>query len=135
MSWWMPAGWKPTACPSAPCATPCGVRTWNSPAAMSPAPSTRPCCAPWVDCANPGISRISWSRCGTRAPCGSPIWRASRTAPRRCAPLARLDGEPCVTLEVRRQSGANTVEVIDGVKQRLERLRADLPADLRVVVI
>jgi len=49
--------------------------------------------------------------------------------------LARLDGEPCVTLEVRRQSGANTVEVIDGVKQRLERLRADLPADLRVVVI
>src|SRR5690606_29638210 len=24
--------------------------------------------------------------------------------------MARLDGEPCVTLEIRRQSGANTVE-------------------------
>ena len=30
--------------------------------------------------------------------------------------LARLDGVPSVTLEVRRQSGANTVEVIDGVQ-------------------
>jgi len=49
--------------------------------------------------------------------------------------FARLDGEPCVTLEVRRQSGANTVEVIDGVKQRLERLQQDLPADLRILVI
>ena len=49
--------------------------------------------------------------------------------------FARLDGKPCVTLEVRRQSGANTVEVIDGVKQRLERLKRDLPADLRILVI
>ncbi len=49
--------------------------------------------------------------------------------------LARLDGNPCVTLEVRRQSGANTVEVVEGVKQRLERMRADLPADLRIEVI
>jgi HAE1 family hydrophobic/amphiphilic exporter-1 len=49
--------------------------------------------------------------------------------------LARLDGEPCVTLEVRRQSGANTIEVIDGVKARLEQLRADLPPDVRVQVI
>ncbi len=48
---------------------------------------------------------------------------------------ARLDGGPCVILEARRQSGANTVEVIDGVKQKLEALRADLPADLRVAVI
>ncbi|HTF90388.1 MAG TPA: efflux RND transporter permease subunit, partial [Planctomycetota bacterium] len=49
--------------------------------------------------------------------------------------VARLDGKPCVTLEIRRQSGANTVEVVDGVKQRLERLKADLPADLRIEVI
>jgi HAE1 family hydrophobic/amphiphilic exporter-1 len=49
--------------------------------------------------------------------------------------LARLDGKPCVTLEVRRQSGANTVQVIEGVKQRLERLQADLPGDLRIEVI
>ncbi len=49
--------------------------------------------------------------------------------------LSRLNGEPCVTLEVRRQSGANTVEVIDGVKARLERLAPDLPSDLQVTVI
>ncbi len=48
---------------------------------------------------------------------------------------ARLDGLPCVTLEVRRQSGSNTIEVIDGVKAKLERLRPELPADLRVEVI
>ncbi len=49
--------------------------------------------------------------------------------------LSRLNGEPCVTLEVRRQSGANTVEVIDGVKARLERLAPDLPSDLQITVI
>ena len=48
---------------------------------------------------------------------------------------ARLDGAPCVTLEVRRQSGANTIEVIDGVKRKLDALRGELPADLRVEVI
>ncbi len=49
--------------------------------------------------------------------------------------VARLDGKPCVALEVRRQSGANTVEVIDGVKHKLAGLSADLPADLRIEII
>ncbi len=49
--------------------------------------------------------------------------------------LARLDGQPCVSVEVRRQSGANTIEVIEGVKQKLAALRAELPSDLRVEVI
>ena len=48
---------------------------------------------------------------------------------------ARLNGVPAVTLEVRRQSGANTVEVIDGVKEALERVRAQIPADLEMQVI
>ncbi|HKC49663.1 MAG TPA: efflux RND transporter permease subunit, partial [Myxococcota bacterium] len=48
---------------------------------------------------------------------------------------ARLDGLPCVTLEVRRQSGSNTIEVIDGVKAKLDRLRPELPSDLRIEVI
>ncbi len=38
--------------------------------------------------------------------------------------LARLNGVPTVTLEVRRQSGANTVEVIEGVKASLDRVQA-----------
>jgi HAE1 family hydrophobic/amphiphilic exporter-1 len=49
--------------------------------------------------------------------------------------LARLDGKPAVVLEVQRQSGANTVEVIEAVKAKLDRSRAMLPADVSVDVI
>jgi HAE1 family hydrophobic/amphiphilic exporter-1 len=49
--------------------------------------------------------------------------------------LARLNGVPTVTLEVRRQSGANTIAVIEGVKEGLERVRAQLPADVEMEVI
>ncbi|MCY2961127.1 MAG: efflux RND transporter permease subunit [Planctomycetota bacterium] len=49
--------------------------------------------------------------------------------------IARLDGEPCVTLEIRRQSGANTMLAIEGVKARVEALRAELPPDLRLQVL
>ncbi len=49
--------------------------------------------------------------------------------------VARLDGVPTVTLQVRRQSGANTVGVIDGVKERLDQVRAELPPDVRLEVI
>ncbi|HVG07881.1 MAG TPA: efflux RND transporter permease subunit [Thermoanaerobaculia bacterium] len=49
--------------------------------------------------------------------------------------VARLNGVPTVTLEVRRQSGANTVEVIEGVKQAMERVQSQIPADLEMQVI
>jgi len=49
--------------------------------------------------------------------------------------VARLNGVPTVTLEVRRQSGANTVEVIEGVKQAMERVQTQIPADLEMQVI
>jgi HAE1 family hydrophobic/amphiphilic exporter-1 len=49
--------------------------------------------------------------------------------------VSRLDGELNVTLEVVRQSGANTVAVIEGVKQRLEVLRTQLPGDLKIEII
>ena len=48
---------------------------------------------------------------------------------------ARLDGVPTVVLEVRRQSGENTVAVIEGVKAKLARLRTQLPADVTMAVI
>ncbi|HZW07369.1 MAG TPA: efflux RND transporter permease subunit [Phycisphaerales bacterium] len=48
---------------------------------------------------------------------------------------AMLNGTPAVSLDVRRQSGANTVAVIEGVKARLERVRAQLPAGVRLEVI
>jgi HAE1 family hydrophobic/amphiphilic exporter-1 len=49
--------------------------------------------------------------------------------------LSRLNGVPTVTLEVRRQSGANTVEVINGLKNELPRVAAQLPADVKMEVI
>ena len=49
--------------------------------------------------------------------------------------LARLDGEPAVVLRVQRQSGENTVRVIEGIKERLVRCEALLPDDVHVSVI
>src|SRR5262245_7568567 len=49
--------------------------------------------------------------------------------------MTRLDGVPTVVLEVRRQSGSNTVAVIDGVIEALDALRPSLPPDLRVEVV
>ncbi|HKV11635.1 MAG TPA: efflux RND transporter permease subunit [Thermoanaerobaculia bacterium] len=49
--------------------------------------------------------------------------------------LARLNGVPTVTLEVRRQSGANTVEVIEGVKAALGRVQEQLPPDVKMEIV
>lgn len=49
--------------------------------------------------------------------------------------LARFDGQPAVVLQVQRQAGANTVEVIAAVKERLARSRELLPREVRVEVI
>ncbi|HZJ42364.1 MAG TPA: efflux RND transporter permease subunit [Pyrinomonadaceae bacterium] len=49
--------------------------------------------------------------------------------------LARLNGTPTVTLDIRRQSGANTVEVIKGIKDALPRVSAQLPQDVKLEVI
>jgi len=48
--------------------------------------------------------------------------------------IARLDGRPCVQLDIRRQSGANTVAVIEAIKQRLPALLAQLPPDVKIEV-
>jgi HAE1 family hydrophobic/amphiphilic exporter-1 len=49
--------------------------------------------------------------------------------------FSRLNGVPTVTLDIRRQSGANTVEVINGLKAALPRIGAQLPEDVKVEVI
>ena len=48
---------------------------------------------------------------------------------------ARLNGAPTVILEVRRQSGENTVAVIEGVKAKLAALRTQMPPDVTMEVI
>lgn len=49
--------------------------------------------------------------------------------------VSRLNGVPTVSLEIRRQSGANTIEVIEGVKEALARVEAQLPPDLKMEII
>lgn len=49
--------------------------------------------------------------------------------------LARLDGEPAVALFVRKQTGANTVAVVENVRTRVNALRAALPSDLKIDMV
>lgn len=49
--------------------------------------------------------------------------------------VSRLDGQPAVTLIVRKQSGANTVDVIDRIKTRLDELGPALPRDIHVQTV
>ena len=49
--------------------------------------------------------------------------------------FSRLNGIPTVTLDIRRQSGANTVEVINGLKAALPRVASQLPNDVKIEVI
>jgi HAE1 family hydrophobic/amphiphilic exporter-1 len=70
---------------------------------------------------------------------GSPIrvrdigWAEDGTKEQRSISL--LNGEPTVTLEIRRQSGANTVAVIEAVKAKIPLVEAQLPTDVKLVVI
>ena len=49
--------------------------------------------------------------------------------------FSRLNGVPTVSLDIRRQSGANTVEVINGLKAALPRIGPQLPEDVKLEVI
>jgi multidrug efflux pump subunit AcrB len=48
---------------------------------------------------------------------------------------SRLNGKPSVSMEIRRQSGANTVDVIEGVKKALKQIQAQLPPDVNLEII
>jgi HAE1 family hydrophobic/amphiphilic exporter-1 len=48
---------------------------------------------------------------------------------------ANIDGKPTVVLALRRQSGTNTVAVIDGVRERLPALRGRLPAGYAIEIV
>lgn len=49
--------------------------------------------------------------------------------------ISRLDGNNAVSLLVRKQSGTNTVEVIDNIKEKLEEIKAALPQDIEMQVV
>ena len=58
-----------------------------------------------------------------------------RDATKEVRNMARLDGVPAVVLQIQRQSGENTVRVIEAIKQRLPRCETLLPDDVEVRVI
>ena len=49
--------------------------------------------------------------------------------------IARLNGVPTVVLEIRRQIGSNTIEVIDAVKQNLEIVRREIPPGIKIEIV
>jgi HAE1 family hydrophobic/amphiphilic exporter-1 len=48
---------------------------------------------------------------------------------------ASVDGNPTVLLQVRKQSGTNTVEVVNNIKERLEDLQPLLPAGYQLRIV
>ncbi|WP_320198866.1 efflux RND transporter permease subunit [Agrobacterium sp. rho-13.3] len=46
-----------------------------------------------------------------------------------------LDGTPAIVLAVQRQPGANTVAVVDAIKDKLPELQASLPANMHINVV
>jgi HAE1 family hydrophobic/amphiphilic exporter-1 len=48
---------------------------------------------------------------------------------------AQTPSVPSVTVEVRRQTGANTMAVIEDVKKNMSRLQAQLPSDVKLEII
>ncbi len=48
---------------------------------------------------------------------------------------ARYDGQPGVAIQVRRQSGANTMEVIHNIKEKLPRIRQVLPPGVSLDIV
>ena len=49
--------------------------------------------------------------------------------------LALINGIPAVALDILKQSGANTVEVVDQVKKTIRKLQAELPSGTKIEVV
>ena len=48
---------------------------------------------------------------------------------------ASVNGEPAVVLQIRKQSGTNTIEVVQRLNERLERLKPQFPKGYRIDVV
>ncbi len=49
--------------------------------------------------------------------------------------LSRLNGRPAVSLVIRKQSGMNTVSVVDAVLAKIENVKKGLPEDIKIELI
>jgi HAE1 family hydrophobic/amphiphilic exporter-1 len=48
--------------------------------------------------------------------------------------VARVDGQNSVALSIMKQTGSNTVKVVDGIMDRIEQIKETLPSDIDIVV-
>ncbi len=46
----------------------------------------------------------------------------------------RLSGTPAIGVQVRKQSGTNTIEVVDRIQEKLDRIRQQLPQDIQISI-
>jgi len=49
--------------------------------------------------------------------------------------ISRLNGRRSIGVEIRRQSGANTVQVADDVKEEIANIKSELPAGMEIVIV
>lgn len=49
--------------------------------------------------------------------------------------ISRLDGNNAVSLLVRKQSGTNTVQVVEKIKEKLTEIKASLPQDIQIQIV
>lgn len=49
--------------------------------------------------------------------------------------VASVDGQPAVVLQIRKQSGTNTISVVEAIKERFEELRPELPKGWKAEVV
>lgn len=58
-----------------------------------------------------------------------------RDAGKAAKSIARQNGEPAVMLSIAKQSGVNTVAVIDAVQERIKEIEAELPKDVKLTKV
>lgn len=49
--------------------------------------------------------------------------------------IATVNGEPAVVLDILKQSGTNTIEVVDRLKERIAELQPDIPAGWEITLV
>ncbi|HBC76915.1 MAG: hypothetical protein A2008_06610 [Candidatus Wallbacteria bacterium GWC2_49_35] len=49
--------------------------------------------------------------------------------------ISRLDGRPSVSLTIKKQSGTNTVKVVDAVLAKVKTIQQKLPADIKIDIV
>ena len=125
----------PTGCRSSSSRRRSRGRTWRSPAGASRARGARRGSGRSAAWPRWPTSRPSWSPRRARGPVRVRDVAQVLDAEEEPRTLSRLDGNNAVSLLVRKQSGTNTVAVVDRVKARLGELRATLPPDVTIDVV